>query len=112
MFTIIAYADSLDDFLFKLNDKIINPVIELSFFIAFALFLFGLMEFIRGANKPDVRSKGKQHMLWSIVGFVIMFGVFGIISLLTGTLGISGVRINNKEQTFDPPPIQELKIPK
>lgn len=109
MFTIIAYADSLDNLLGKVNDKIINPVIELSFVVALVLFLWGVMQYIRGSGQQDARKKGTQHMLWGIVGFLIMFCVFGIITLLTRTLGITGVTMNGKEQKFDPPPIQDLK---
>lgn len=108
----IVYADGVDEILFKLNEKVINPLIEIAFIIALVVFLWGVMEYIRGANNEKKRSEGKQHMLWGIIGFVIMFGVFGIISILTRTFGISGVRINNDEQTFTPPPLQELKMPK
>ncbi len=107
----IAYADSVDNLLFKLNAKVINPAIEFAFIIALVVFLWGVMEFIRGANNEEKRSIGKRHMLWGIVGFVIMFGVFGIIGFLTRTFGIKGATINTEQQTFDPPDIQELKFP-
>lgn len=108
----IAYAavDSVDSLLFKLNAKIINPLIEFAFIIALVVFLFGVMEFIRGAASEEKRSKGKQHMLWGLVGFIVMFGVFGIINLLVNTFGIRGAKINNKEQVFTPPCIQDVKI--
>lgn len=108
----IAYADSVDDLLFKLNDKIINPVIEFAFIIALVVFLWGVMEYIRGASNQEKRKAGNQHMLWGLVGFLIMFGVFGIISLLTNTFGIKGSTINYDQQTFEAPPLQELKFPK
>lgn len=109
-----AYADSVDDLLFKLSDKVINPVIEMAFIIAFVVFLWGVSEYIRGANNEKKRADGRQHMLWGIVGFVIMFGVFGIITILTRTLGIKGFTINNEQQTFDPKQgakLQQLKFP-
>ena len=107
----VAYADSVDDLLFKLNAKIINPAIEFAFIIALVIFLWGLMQFIRKADNKDSRGEGKQHMLWGIVGFLIMFGVWGIINILIGTFGIKGATINQKEQKFDPPPLQDLKLP-
>ncbi len=110
MFEAVAYAATFDEFLGKVIAKIVNPLIEFSFIVGLVVFLFGLMEFIRGANNEEKRSKGKQHMLWGIIGFVIMFGVFGIITFLTNTFGIKGVKINNDEQTFCPPPIQDLRI--
>lgn len=105
-----AYADSVDLLLFKLNDKIINPAIEFAFIIALVVFLWGVVEYIRGAEKEEKRKDGRQHMLWGVIGFVIMFGVFGIITILTNTLGIKGATITNEQQKFCPPKLQPLKI--
>lgn len=116
MFTAIAYADSVDTFLFKVNKVIINPAIEFLFIIAFVIFLWGVMEFIRGADNKDKRAEGKQHMMWGIIGFVIMFGVYGIINILVNTFGFNGVTVNNDEQkvqwTQKLQPVNIPKIPK
>jgi len=111
MFT---YADSVDDLLFKLSAKIINPAIEFAFIIALVVFLWGVVEYIRGADNETKRKDGRQHILWGIVGFLIMFGVFGIMSILANTFGFKGYTINNEQQTFDPErggKLQELKLP-
>lgn len=111
MYSAIAYADSIDDLLFRVNAKLINPLIEIGFIIAMVFFLWGVMEFIRGAQNPEQRTTGQKHMLWGVVGLFIMFSVFGIINLLLTTFGITGATINHKEQRFDPPVIQEIKLP-
>ena len=54
----IAYADSVDNLLFKLNEKVINPVIEFAFIIAFVVFLWGVVEYIRGGNSEEKRKIG------------------------------------------------------
>lgn len=112
MHTVVVYADSLDEVLFRINDKIINPIIDLGFVIALTIFLWGLFQFIRAAQSSDKRKIGQQHMLWGVVGLFIMFSVFGIINLLISTFGIKGATINKDEQKFDPPPIQEVQLPK
>ncbi len=109
---LFAYADSVDDLLFKLNAKIINPLIELAFIVALVVFLWGVTDYIRGAANEKKREEGRQHMLWGVIGFVIMFGVFGIITILTRTLGINGATINTEQQTFDPPTLKEINFPK
>ncbi len=106
----IAYAATIDTFLGKLNAKIINPLIEFAFIIALVVFLWGVMQFIRGASKEEKRKEGREHMMWGIVGFLIMFGVWGIINILVNTFGIKGATINQKQQTFEPPCIQDLVI--
>lgn len=110
MFPLVAHAASIDKFIDKVNAKVINPAIEFAFIIALLVFLFGVMEFIRGANNEEARRKGKQHIMWGIVGFLIMFGVWGIINILVNTFGIEGATINQKEQKFNPPTIQQLNI--
>jgi predicted cobalt transporter CbtA len=107
-----AYADGLDVALSKINANIINPAIEFAFIIATVVFLWGVLEFIYGANDKDKRQQGKDHMLWGFVGFLIMFGVFGIITILTNTIGVKGLTLNEKQQTFVPPPIQAVSTPK
>ncbi len=110
MFPLVAYAATLDELLGKVNAKIVNPAIEFAFIVALVVFLFGVLEFIRGANSEEKRKKGRDHIMWGIVGFLIMFGVWGIIEILVNTFGIKGATINQKEQRFDPPCIQDLKI--
>ncbi len=116
MFYLIAYAQTsanVDNLFFKLNEKIINPVIEFAFIIAFVVFIFGVMEFIRGANSEEKRTKGKEHMMYGLIGFVIMFGVFGIIKIITNTFGINGVTVNKDEQKVElPKNFQNIKFPK
>lgn len=91
LFANIAYADTpdLDAFLVKVNTYIVNPAIKLLFAIAIVMFLIGMIEFISGAENEEKRAKGKQHMLWGIIGMFIMVSAMGIINLITATLGIA-----------------------
>lgn len=109
---IIVYADAFDTLLWKINASIINPAIEFLFIVATVIFLWGVLQFIAGAGDKEKRKNGKDHMLWGFVGFLIMFGVYGIITILTNTLNISGVTLDGKQQTFTPPPIQSVNVPK
>lgn len=113
MWPLLAFADSVDEFFFKLNKTIINPAIEFAFIIAFAVFIFGMVEFMRGAANEKMRTKGKDHMLWGIIGFVIMFGVFGIVTILANTIGTPNITVNQKEQKIELPieRLQQLKVP-
>ncbi len=108
----IAYADSFDVVLSRINANIINPAIEFAFIVATVIFLWGVFQFIRGADNEIKRQEGKDHMLWGLVGFLIMFGVFGIITILSNTIGVTGLTVNQKQQTFTPPAIQTLQTPK
>lgn len=112
MFEYIAYAKSFDAIVFDINRTILNPLIQFSFVIAFVIFIWGIAEYIRNANNPEARQKGQKHMMWGIIGLVIMIGVYGILNILINTFGLGTPHINNKEQTFTPPEIKEVNIPK
>lgn len=101
---------ALDTLIYKINALIINPAIATLFIVAFVLFMYGLVEFLSKANDKDGREVGKRHMLWGVLGFVIMLGVYGIINILLRTFNIKGPEINPKEQKFIAPEVPDIKI--
>jgi hypothetical protein len=76
-------------FVANINEWILNPIILLLFVLALLLFFWGLAEFILKAGSEDGRTKGKQHMLWGIIGIFVMFAVYGILKVLANTFGFS-----------------------
>lgn len=71
----------------KAVEIIVNPIIQVLFVVATIVFVYGVFEFIRGAESPEVRKQGQQHMLWGIIGLAIMVSVFTIIDILLNTIG-------------------------
>jgi hypothetical protein len=69
----------------------VNPLIQLLFAVALAFFLYGLFKFIANGDNESARTEGKSHMLYGIIGMVIMMGVWGITNLLINTLEIEGI---------------------
>jgi succinate dehydrogenase/fumarate reductase cytochrome b subunit len=76
------------NFMTSFTNAIINPLLALIFAAALAYFLFGLMVFIFNAGEPAKRVEGKQHMLWGIIGMVVMVTVAGILEVLLNTFGV------------------------
>ncbi|MHB1086241.1 MAG: hypothetical protein ACYCZ0_00655 [Minisyncoccota bacterium] len=68
-------------------DYIINPMILIVFATGFFLFVWGLVQFIYKLDE-GAQSSGKQHMLWGIVGMLIMVSVYGIIGLIDETFDL------------------------
>jgi hypothetical protein len=69
-------------------NAIINPIITLLSLAAFVVFVWGVVDFIRSADDAEKRAVGQQHIIWGIVGLVIIFGAAAIIHLLEATFGI------------------------
>jgi len=63
----------------KIAKLIVNPTITLLFGLAILYFVWGLVQYIRGADQSAERSKGAQHMMWGIIGIFIMVSAIAIL---------------------------------
>ncbi len=71
-----------DALLNKIIQSIANPAIKLMLAIAVMVFLYGIVEFILGANNEEKRNVGRQHIIWGLIGLFIIVSVFGIMRIL------------------------------
>ena len=64
--------------------------VPLIFAIAFVAFLIGIYYyFIQSAGNAEKTKEGRSFLMWSLIGFFIMFSVWGLINLFLGTLGFN-----------------------
>ena len=93
----LAHAQTAErvaqNFVDKLNQVILFPLITLMMAVALVVFLYGCFEFVAGANDPGKRVQGRQHILWGIIGMLIMISAYAILSIAAGTF--PGVDIPN-----------------
>ena len=80
----------INEFLNKVNDVILNPIIVLLFALATLILFWGIFQFIASEATSDERNEGKKKIMWSIFGMFIMFSAYGLIRLILGTFGVSG----------------------
>lgn len=76
-------------FVAKVNDVIIFPLIALLLAVAFLVFIFGCAQYIMNAASGAGREEGVKHITWGIIGLVVMVSAWAILSLATGTFGLS-----------------------
>ncbi len=79
--------NAFDTFITKVQDAILTPIITLLALGAFVVFIWGIVEFIANAENEEKRATGQQHMIWGIIGLVIIFGANAIVSLIGATVG-------------------------
>ena len=60
-------------------------LVPLLYAIAFLMFLFGVFRFFFTPSE-EARAKGKQFVIWGIIGFVVLFSVWGLVKLLLSAL--------------------------
>ncbi len=90
------------------SDAIINFIngilIPIFLAIAFIVFLWGVYKyFILGAADDKSRTDGRQFVLWGVIGFVVVFSVWGLVNLVRGTLGLQSGGTNPAPPTFTVP---------
>ena len=70
--------------------------------LAFAFFVYNVIMFIF-ATEAEAKTKARNAMLQSIIGFVCILGLYGIVSLLLSTFGVdsnSGQSVTTALPTF------------
>ncbi|MCB9806208.1 hypothetical protein H6775_03575 [Candidatus Nomurabacteria bacterium] len=82
------------DLLSKIAINIVNPIIVMFFGLALAYFVFGVLRFIVGGENEEVRQKGRDHILWGLVGMGMMFGAWSILRIVTNTFSLSDQPLN------------------
>lgn len=87
---VAVHAASFKDLTDDIVEFVNASVIPLFYTLAFLFFIIGMVRFFFLGGEEN-REKGRQFMLWGIIGFVVMFSVWGIVRLLLATFGVSGV---------------------
>ncbi len=83
MATTPATSNAFNTFITNVEKAIIDPIITVVALAAFILFVYGVVEFIRGADNDEKRKLGQQHIMWGLIGLTIIFGAATIVKILT-----------------------------
>lgn len=72
----------------KIVSNIVTPVIGVIFLLAFVIFVYGIVMMIANQEDTEARTNGKNSILWGVIGMFIMLSAFGIIRLISNSLGV------------------------
>ena len=68
---------------------IINSyVVPIIFALAFVYFLIGVFKYVKGAGDETERTKGKDMIIWGVVGLFVMSAVWGLVKVVKNTVNI------------------------
>lgn len=88
----IAYADghkvAANALVGRLEELILNPLIILLTAIALLVFLWGVFQYVSNASSGEAREEGRKHIIWGIVGLLIMLSAYAILQIALNTFGI------------------------
>lgn len=78
--------------LFNYATCMINKsIIPLIFSLTMVMFIWGVVQFVINDDEEAKKEKGKQFMIWGIIGLTVMVGVWGIVKIVGSTFGIEYV---------------------
>lgn len=88
----IAYAQEgtelAHSFVAQLNAVILFPLIALLTTLAILVFLWGGFQYVYNANSDQGRATGRSHMLWGIIGLLVMLSAYAILTIAGNTFGL------------------------
>lgn len=77
-------------FLQKVDRLILNPIILLLFAVSTVYFIYGVIKYLSLDPSDGKRSEARDSIIWGLVGMLIMFSVYGLISFVLSTFGATG----------------------
>ena len=70
--------------------------------IALLIFIWGVFKmFIFGGDDETKREEGRQLILYSIIGFVLIVSIWGIVNLISGGLGFNAQDLQTVPNTVN-----------
>lgn len=82
-----AAPQNIGEFLDMLTNLLVDSVVPLLIAAAMVVFIWGMVEFVGNADNEEKRAKGKQLMLWGIIGFFVIVSIWGLVGLFTDFFG-------------------------
>lgn len=71
-------------------DRIIRTIIGIFFPLATAIFLWGVIEYMRAAGDEKKIKDARQKITYGIIGLFMMVAVWGIVKAVVATFGLQG----------------------
>ncbi len=75
------------DLLCYITNIINDAVIPLIFAVAVVMFIWGVLQYVI-QDSEEAKTKGKDFMIWGIIGLTVMVSIWGLVSILATTFGV------------------------
>ena len=76
------------NFVALINAVILFPLIALLTAVALLVFLWGGFQYVYGANEPSARATGQKHLMWGVIGLLVMISAYAILTIAANTFDI------------------------
>ncbi|MBU0611818.1 pilin [Patescibacteria group bacterium] len=82
-------VNNIGDILCRIG-SILNTIIPVLIVLGVVYFVWGVVQYVM-ASEEDAKKKGRDRMIWGIIGLVVIVGMWGLVTIITNTFGVSNV---------------------
>ncbi|MES2416248.1 MAG: hypothetical protein V4504_00945 [Patescibacteria group bacterium] len=65
-----------------------HSIIPLIMGMALVVFIWGVVQYIAGAEEEAKREKGRQFIIWGLIAITVIVSIYGMVQILGDTFGI------------------------
>lgn len=76
-------------FVDNINTIFLFPLINLLLGVAIVVFMWGGFQYVANADNDSARQAGARHLLYGVIGIMVMVSALAILNLAAGTFGIA-----------------------
>lgn len=99
--TFAATINNVGDVGTTIINIINNILVPVLFALAFIVFIWGAFTtFILGANDEETKTRGRNLMLYGLIGFFVMVSIWGLVNILVGTFSTNNSLPNVPQANF------------
>jgi hypothetical protein len=73
--------------------NLLNAIVPLLLALAVVYFVWGVVRFMI-AGGEEAKTKGKDQIIYGIIGLAVIVGLWGLVNLVTNTFGLTGTSVN------------------
>ncbi len=72
--------------------SLLNKVVPVLIALGVVYFVWGVISFVI-ADDEEAKTKGKDRIIWGIIGLAVIIGMWGLVAVLRNTFGINNTQI-------------------
>lgn len=86
----------------RINTYVVDPIIAVIFTLGLLLFFVGIVEYLWEIKDGKTDGDGRQHLIYGLVGMLVMVSVYGIINMIINTFELDDAIDISRVQNVNP----------
>lgn len=101
----------VQDFLDYGTCLVFKSFVPLVLGLSFLVFVWGVFQYIAGAQEEAKREKGRQFIIWGLIAMSVIVSIYSLINVIGGSFGIQSAGPKVEVDSTTPQPIDQNPSP-